>query len=167
MRIVFLCGSLEPGHDGVGDYTLRLAGELQRQGHHPSIIALHDKLLHQKEAQIKQSNEPLEFNTLRLSNKLTWKERTIIAAEFIKQENPEWISLQYVPFSFQDKGLPIGLAKVLREIGHGKKWHIMFHELWVGMEMNSSFKMKLWGFFQKKTIKYIIKHLSPKVIHTQ
>lgn len=27
MTILFLCGSLEPGRDGVGDYTRRLAGD--------------------------------------------------------------------------------------------------------------------------------------------
>ncbi len=167
MRIIFLCGSLEPSHDGVGDYTLRLAGELCRQGHQVSAIALHDKLLRQKVVETKSDNKTEKIKSLRLSNRLTWKERITLASEFIKRENPEWISLQYVPFSFQDKGLPIGLAKGLKEIGHGRNWHIMFHELWVGMEMNSSFKMKLWGFFQRKTIQYIINSLSPKVIHTQ
>jgi len=43
MRLAFLCGSLEPGRDGVGDYTRRLAGELIRQGHPSIILALNDK----------------------------------------------------------------------------------------------------------------------------
>jgi hypothetical protein len=40
LNIVFLCGSLQPGRDGVGVYTRRLAGEVIRQGHQASIISL-------------------------------------------------------------------------------------------------------------------------------
>jgi hypothetical protein len=40
MRIVFLCFSLEPGRDGVGDYTRALAGELIRPGHEVCAVAM-------------------------------------------------------------------------------------------------------------------------------
>ena len=43
MKIVFLCGSLEPGRDGVGDYTRMLAAEIIRKGHNAAIVALADK----------------------------------------------------------------------------------------------------------------------------
>jgi hypothetical protein len=42
VRIAFITSSLEPGRDGVGDYTRRLAGELIRQGHESRLIALND-----------------------------------------------------------------------------------------------------------------------------
>ena len=45
MKLIFICGSLEPGRDGVGDYTRRLAGELIRQGHQIAIIALNYKII--------------------------------------------------------------------------------------------------------------------------
>lgn len=32
MRLAFICVSLEPGRDGVGDYTRSLAAECIRQG---------------------------------------------------------------------------------------------------------------------------------------
>ena len=32
MKIVFICGCLEPGKDGVGDYTRRLSAELIDHG---------------------------------------------------------------------------------------------------------------------------------------
>jgi Trk K+ transport system NAD-binding subunit len=43
MKIAFICGSLEPGRDGVGDYTRRLAGELVKQQHEVLVIAFNDR----------------------------------------------------------------------------------------------------------------------------
>ena len=43
MKLLFLCSSLEPGRDGVGDYTRRLAGECLRQGHEVRLLSLNDK----------------------------------------------------------------------------------------------------------------------------
>ena len=45
MKICFICGSLEPGKDGVGDYSRRLAGELIRLGHQASIISINDSFV--------------------------------------------------------------------------------------------------------------------------
>jgi hypothetical protein len=42
MNIVFICGCLEPGVDGVGDYSRRLAGELIRMGNKVQLISLND-----------------------------------------------------------------------------------------------------------------------------
>ena len=56
MKIIFLCGSLEPGRDGVGDYVLLLSGELVRQGHQASIIALNDVYLQEEYFGYKETN---------------------------------------------------------------------------------------------------------------
>jgi hypothetical protein len=42
LKILFLCGSLEPGRDGVGDCVKNVAGELRIQGHQAAAIALND-----------------------------------------------------------------------------------------------------------------------------
>ena len=38
MKITFICGSLNPGQDGVGDYTRRLAAQLALDGHECQLI---------------------------------------------------------------------------------------------------------------------------------
>jgi hypothetical protein len=43
MKILFICGSLEPGRDGVGDYCRRLAGEFLRTGIDTQILSLCDQ----------------------------------------------------------------------------------------------------------------------------
>ena len=42
LKVLFICGGLHPGADGVGDYVRRLAAELICQGHLAGIIALND-----------------------------------------------------------------------------------------------------------------------------
>jgi hypothetical protein len=42
MKILFLTGSLEPGKDGVGDYTRLLANECGERGHEVFLLGLND-----------------------------------------------------------------------------------------------------------------------------
>lgn len=167
MRIIFLCSSLEFGRDGVGDYTRRLAGELISNNHQVAIIALHDQYLQLELEERSQIDGILEIKTLRLSCQLSWKERILKASEFVKKNNPDWISLQYVPFGFHHKGLPIRLAKYLKTINGNRKLHIMFHELWVGIARGASIKFVIWGWLQKRLFHSLLITLNPTIIHTQ
>ena len=166
MKILFLCGSLAPGRDGVGDYTRRLAGELIRQGHNAAIIALNDKHIEVLE-NASQVTDYTEVQVLRLPAAMASKERYAKAKLYIDEFVPQWLSLQYVPFSFQNKGLPWRLGRELSRIGKGRKWQIMFHELWVGMNVESSLKLKLWGDVQRLILRNILWQLKPKTVHTQ
>jgi hypothetical protein len=166
MKIVFVCGSLQPGHDGVGDYTRRLAAEMLIQGHEVAIIALNDAKLDAKLEGIQRS-ENTDLPVLRLPTAWPNKLRFTIAKEWVDKFNPEWISLQFVIFSFHPKGLPVGLIGFLAGLGKGRRWHIMFHELWVGMPVGASRKHIFWGWLQQKIISWLILRLKPKVIHTQ
>jgi hypothetical protein len=166
MKIIFICGALEPGQDGVGDYTRRLAAELLLQGNEISIIALNDKsvTIITKELQESEGNN---VSVLRIPDATEDNKRFNQAGDFITNFNPELLSLQYVPFSFQKKGLPLGLDIQLAKIGIGRKWHIMFHELWVGMDNESPFKHKIWGNLQRHIAGKLIKKLNPTIVHTQ
>lgn len=166
MKIIFICGSLEPGHDGVGDYSRRLAGELIRQGHEISLLALNDKSIDAIKKESQESEGTL-ISVLRIPENTKSILRVAASKEFISSFNPEWLSLQYVPFAFQMKGLPFGLDSELVNMSKGRKWHIMFHELWVGMDKEAPFKHKIWGNLQQYIGRRIIKNLQPNVIHTQ
>ena len=43
MKIAFITSCLEPGKDGVGDYTRSLAAESSRNGHEVCLLALNDR----------------------------------------------------------------------------------------------------------------------------
>lgn len=166
MKILFLCGCLEPGRDGVGDYVRRLGLELARQGHPTAGIALADQFTTAEQATI-QSTEEGGFPVLRLPAAWPAGQRFGRAQQRVVEFDPAWVSLQFVPFSFQAKGLPFLLGRQLAPLGAGRAWHVMFHELWVGMDEESTPKFIWWGRVQRLLIKALLKRLQPKVIHTQ
>ena len=165
MKIIFICGCLEPGKDGVGDYTRRLAGELIRQGHQCLILALMDSFVEFPIISAQESEFSI-IQILRLPYINGYENNSKYAKKWIEDFNPDFISLQYVPFSFDKKGLPIYLSKSIKSLANGRNIHIMFHEMWVGMNIESIIKLKLWGNIQRALIKILLYKLAPIVIHT-
>lgn len=166
MKVAFLCGALEPGKDGVGDYTDRLAGELARQGHQVGLIAIHDAYV-EEEIQNFAESDNVQYSRLRLPASWSPEQRFERAEKWLELFNPEWLSVQFVPFSFQKKGLIFGLKKKLTRLTQNRKCHLMFHELWVGMKDDSSWKMRIWGWVQRQLIQDLIYGLKPEVMQTQ
>lgn len=166
MHITFICGSLEPGKDGVGDYSRRLAGEIIRQGHNASLIALYDRHCIEVEDTTQQDAD-IEISVLRLPKSVTKAERLGATKDFLTKQKPDVLSLQFVPYSFQDKGLPFWLPSFLKQLKFQGKWHIMFHELWAGMSVQDSLKLQCVGMVQKYLINDLIKQLNPSLIQTQ
>lgn len=163
MKILFLCGCLEPGRDGVGDYVRCLSGELIRQGHQAAAIAVNDSLM-ETSAESLQEVDGIKLPVLRISSALSSKNRFHKAKVWAENFGPDWISLQYVPYSFHIKGLPIQLSRQLNSlIIKGRKLHIMFHETWIGQ---GSFKQTVTAFLQKKIISHLVNTLKPSLIHT-
>ncbi|MFD0750774.1 hypothetical protein ACFQZS_11530 [Mucilaginibacter calamicampi] len=165
MNIILVCSSLEPGRDGVGDYSRLLAGALINQGHACALLALNDKFVRSIQHEVQLADDTkvaaLRIPTYKLKDNIRDVQSWII--DF----NPDWLSLQYVIFGYHNKGLPFNLSKQLSAISQGRKWHIMFHELWLGIAVQESVKLKLWGRIQKYLIKTLIRHLNPRVINTQ
>lgn len=165
MKIILVCSSLEPDRDGVGDYSRLLAGALITQGHECTLLALNDKFVRDVQHDVQLANN-LKVYVLRIPHgKL--KDRISEIQSWIKDFDPDLLSLQYVIFGYHNKGLPFFLSKKLLSISSGRSWHIMFHELWLGMAVQESTKLKLWGRIQRQLIKRLIGRLKPKVINTQ
>lgn len=165
MKLAFICGSLEPGKDGVGDYTRHLAAELIQNGHAVLMIALHDKYSDQVLSGF-QDDHQQRIPLLRLPGSLAWGERIVIAKKYLAEFGAEWVSIQYVPYSFNRKGVPLRLPAVLSKIAGKRRVHLMFHETWVGATKNSPFKHKVYGFFQRNIACSVIKLLNPEVVTT-
>src|ERR1700730_16589651 len=96
MKILFICGALEPGRDGVGDYTRRLAGSIQSFGHQSSIIALYDPYI-EEETIAAQPAENSIVPVLRIATHTGDMDRYRRANEWANAFEPLWISLQFVP----------------------------------------------------------------------
>ena len=128
LKIVFVCGCLEPGRDGVGDYTKRLSIELIRLGHQVTALALSDGFI-TAPLEEKQVIENEHLQVLRIPASVSSKDRLILSKTWVTKHDPSWVCLQFVLFSFNPKGLPIYLPSFLKEIGQERSWHLMFHEL--------------------------------------
>lgn len=148
MKILFLCGSLESSKDGVGDYTRRLAGELVRQGHVVHLVALHDHHI-----QVQNSNSQFDFEIEITCNRfpacIEWHEKASHVQAVVNNFNPDWISIQYVPYAFHHKGFAWQFNQFLNRLKFTARLHVMMHELWVGVGSQASLKHKIIGYIQK------------------
>ena len=165
MKIVFLCGSLEAGRDGVGDYTRSMAAELIKNGYTVALLAINDAFITEVFRGL-QSNKGINIPVLRMPSSYNNYNKTKLATAWVNDFNPEWLSLQFVPFAYHKKGLPFKLVRFLQKLGNGRQWHVMFHELWVGMGAHASKKHVFWGGIQRRLIKSMVSELKPEVIHT-
>ena len=157
---MFICGCLEEGRDGVGDYTRKLADAIKANFENIFLIAYNDSLVKDL-----STTEIGNIKILRIPSNTSNKHKFRTLKCFVIENKISLISIQFVPFAFHTKGLPINLVSSLGKF-NGINWHIMFHELWTGMEKRDSFKLKLLGFFQLQIIKRLVKKLKPKFIHT-
>ena len=165
MNYLFLCGSLEPGRDGVGDYVRCLAIELIKMGHNSSAIALND---YYTDSLLSESQmlEQVSLPVLRLPSIWQANKRFANATQWMKELEVDWISLQFVPYSFQAKGLPVFLYKQLGRIIKDVKLHIMFHEAWLGIDDGANYKLRILSSLQKAIIENLLRKLQPNIIHT-
>jgi hypothetical protein len=104
---------------------------------------------------------------LRLPGSLPWNERTALARKWLNTYNPEWISLQYVPFAFHPRGLAFDLADHLISISGPRPVHWMFHELWILWSFPLPLRQRLLGQAQKFGVRRCLKKVKPRAVATQ
>lgn len=160
MKIAFITGSLEPGRTGVGDYTRLLAAACQRMGHEVRTIALED--MH---TPTNWEGQQDGIPCLRLPKEAALASRMKMAARFLELFEPEWISLQFVPYAFHPKGLFFEFLKEFPELIGGRRLHIKFHEIWIGEYPGAPLKERLTGWIQKRLVRKLILTCRPRIIN--
>lgn len=164
MKIAFITSCLEPGRDGVGDYTRSLALQLQKGGGQCCLLSLCDPWSSSSEAS-EGTPEVVPVPELRLGPALPWERRVALARAFLDRFGPEWVSLQFVPYGFDKRGIVRGLGKYLQPLAQGRRVHVMFHELWIGGS-GSGLKERAVGSLQKACVLRLMQSLQPRAIHT-
>jgi hypothetical protein len=166
MRIVILCGGLEPGRDGVGDYSLYLAKALRCLGHSVLVIALNDRWL-PEHSPAASHETPDGVTVKRLSSFLPWGERTDRVHGLLTNFHAEWVSLQLVCYGYHPKGVLFGFSRHLRRLAPAcGNWQVIFHELWIGYDRGCPWKQRVNGAMQRYSIQRCIQALRPKLIET-
>lgn len=160
MKLAFLCSSLAPGRDGVGDYVRQLAAACTELGHACLIVALHDRHLSAPTNTVQHPDE------VRFSASLSWSQREQLLRDLLQKFQPDWVSWQMVPYGFHMKGiLPAGCFNFIRAT---RRWanHVMLHELWIGLAQSDRLRSRLVGALQRRKLLLFLRKLSPASLHT-
>lgn len=157
MRIVFLASTLAPGRSGVGDYIRCLVAELDRLGHPTLALGLAD------------TEDALEDHApvVRIDRRRPWPQRLLQARAAVAGFAPDWVSLQFVPYAWHPRGYAFGLADRLAPLFKRRRAHLMFHELWVGLNRGDRLVNRLHGIVQRRAVLALQRGLAPQVVHTQ
>jgi len=156
MRILIICSSLEKGRDGVGDYSLKLGKWLDRNGCSVAIIAVNDKYI--------SKNQLSGEVSVRLSSSLSSKSRFELLQNKINEFEPEILFLQYVPYAYHKKGMPLNFAKRIGSLSTSGEWVIMVHEPYIGGRLTA--KGKFVKFAQQKALRRLVKKTAPRRVFT-
>jgi glycosyltransferase involved in cell wall biosynthesis len=166
-KLLFICGCLEPGKDGVGDYTRSLSIELADRSIEVKIISLYDQFLdHTKEEQLFIPRSCGSVKAIRLPVNKSWQEKVNIVQAELQNFHPDLVSFQVVPFAYNPYGILRSVLPYFLAIGKGFKTHLMFHELWIGDQLGAGLKEKILGFLERRYILKLISGLKPVRIHT-
>jgi hypothetical protein len=165
MRIAFVTSCLEPGKDGVGDYTRDLAAACRTEGCDSQLIALNDRYVGAP-LECAQTTRGTAIETLRLPASAPWHDRVPAAARFLQQRPADWISLQFVCYGFHPKGITIGLGRHLAPLIGDRRLHVMLHELWIGARRGAGLRERVVGSIQRQAVCSLIARLKPAAVHT-
>ena len=161
MNVLFICGSLEPGRDGVGDYTRRLAAACATSGHGGVAIALHDPHV---EGATDLTRDGVRL--IRLPAASPWPDRLAAVHAHLQCLAPDWVSWQFVAQAFQPRGfLPAALLQAAPQL-RGLHSHVMLHELWLGLETGAGWRARAVGWLQRRGVLCLLSQLEPDIVHT-
>jgi glycosyltransferase involved in cell wall biosynthesis len=123
MHIVFITQNYPPSVCGIGDHTYFLAKALGERGYIISVICA-------KKPDIDVENATKEGISLYPIVQNWHSEEYTKVLQKIDILNPDWVFLQYEPYAFHPKGLPLEIVQFVRQLT--KKNHktlIFFHEI--------------------------------------
>lgn len=139
MRMAVISAALPPQVNGIGDYTARIAEELAKSVTVSILTA-------QGHAHTPIANVPI-FPVFRADQPASVK---AIAAP-IQQEKPDWILLQYNPFSYGAYGLNLHLPHILGRLRKklpATRLAVMVHEPFVPPAGPKNLTMSTWQRWQ-------------------
>lgn len=160
MGIAFIAPSVDPGKSGVGDHCLALAQTLISQGHRSGVISWNSP------QPIITEDSVNRVELLHLPNKQTADSKQAASLDWLNAFEADWLSLHFSGYGFHHRGMATELTNMMLPLRRARKLHIMFHEVWIGLECGCLRKHRLLGALQAWTIKRMVRQLKPDVIDT-
>jgi hypothetical protein len=163
-RLVLVCTGLGESQDGVGDYCRTFSKVLNGMGINCALLALNDGRTEKIESSAlhcHQTTIPL----LRLPHILSRREKLSAASEFLGTFAPDWISLQFVCYGFNPKGIVLRDLRWLPRLFAPYRLQLMFHEIWIGENIHHTRSAVAIGMVQRESIRWLVSLLRPKLTH--
>lgn len=158
MKLIFICGSLTEGKNGVGDYTRALATELQEAGHDCLLLSVNDELsASEARGRLRLERRQAGLQSPRIQTELL---------QLIQSWQADWISLQFVPYAYDPYGLVGSLRTWIAKVRKHAKLHILFHELWIQSQRGLRLKQHVLARVQKHLLIRAIRDWNPDRIDT-
>ena len=154
MNIVFVFSCLNPGKDGVGDYTTKLATQLTREGHVCLLVSANGRIRTTMKTQ--HSHDGITLKVLQMSAYDSWSTRFRFLKAELEEFRPDVVSLQFVPYGFSLKGVPIVFVLHFRRLVRGIPLHLMFHELAVGADASRWVQRQIIRRIQNRLIRRLL-----------
>jgi glycosyltransferase involved in cell wall biosynthesis len=161
--IVFICGSLETTRNGVADFILLLARKLSSNGISCACLAIHDPYIKPPKSSLIHRSRHQDIDIIRIPAVHPWMLKAKLIKEQLVSLRPVNISLHYVPYAYNAKGLPVGLLTSLLPLRIGYRWDITAHELWV--DPSSNFCNRLLSKLQRMILLRLCRRLEPVSVH--
>ncbi|NJL76461.1 MAG: glycosyltransferase family 4 protein [Saprospiraceae bacterium] len=148
MKIVFISDKLPPAVDGVGDYTYFLGEEFAITEHEVHVVCA---TLDTLDAEVTQSMQVHPVVS-------KWNQAGIRQAiQCIQAIQPDWVLLQYVPYSFSNTGTPWEMRYLATELKKlGIPMCTTFHEVCIRLKFNN-LKTLIRGLSQRLIARSIAK----------
>ena len=138
MKLAITFPVLPPVLDGIGDYTARIAEELAKR-HEVQVLTAQADFA------------PIPGVTVRHTNTESQPFVSGGLSSLVKDEVPDWLVVQYNPFSWGRYGFNLGLPEVLRKLKrtyHGLRVAVMVHEPYVPINSWQFAVMTVWQRWQ-------------------
>lgn len=160
--LLFVCGGLEPGRDGVGDYTRLLGAAMQERGARVGLLAWKDSHIHAPRAECTPEGIPV----VRLPEHSHGSGEMTLVHALLERVKPDVVSLQFVPFSYHPKGYVGALAQELKGVFPSLPWQVMVHEPWSDGGRGGFLRRLAVTTVQRHGTKALLRGLRPLAVHT-
>ncbi len=137
--------------------------ELRSRGHDCLCAGINDRFV---ELDSVENGLLRAAGFFRLSRKKSWAARMEILRKEVAVFQPDWVSLQFVPWGLARRGVPFGLGAKLRAAVGNRPLHVMCHELWLTNIFPLPLRQRLLGVLQKTAIGCFFVSLKPRAFQT-
>ena len=142
LRMTLVASALPPRLDGIGDYTALLSIELAQTSFVLNVGILSSN---------RTAADPLDGVTIRGVFDPDIPSSAYGLLDAIIEEKPDWVVLQYNPFSYGRRGLNLQLPRAMSQIKQRSprtRLAIMFHETYVPLTRFNFAVMTTWQRWQ-------------------